>query len=36
MTTPLGSVYHTDIIFKNFAINVNGGILSVDVVQLQI
>jgi len=36
MTTPLGFAYHTDIIFKNCAINVEGKILSADLVQLEI
>ena len=34
--TPLGSVYYTDIIFKNCAINVEGRVLPADLVQLEI
>jgi len=36
VTTPLGSIYHTDIIFKDYAINVEGRIISADLVQLEI
>jgi len=36
VTTPVGSVYHADIIFKNCVINVEGRILSTDLVQLEI
>ena len=32
---PLGSVYRTDVIFKNSIINVKGKILSADLVQLE-
>ena len=36
VNTALGFVCHTNIIFKNCAINVEGRILSVDLVQVEI
>ena len=34
--TPLGSIFHMGIIFKNYAINANKRILPVDLIQLKI
>ena len=36
VTTPLGSTYYTDVIFKNCAIHLEGRILPADLVQLDI
>jgi len=36
MTTSQGSVFHTDIIFKNCTINMEGRVLSANFIQLEI
>ena len=36
VTTPLGTVYHTDIIFGDCAVNVEGRTLPADLVQLEL
>jgi len=36
MTTPIGFAYYTDVVFKNCTIQLQGGVLPVDLVQLDI
>ena len=36
VTTPLGSTYYTDLVFKNCTIQLEGRVLPVDLVQLDI
>ena len=36
VTTPLGSTYYTDVVFKNCTIQLEGRVLPVDLVQLDI
>jgi len=36
VTTPLGSIYRTDVIFKNHAVNMEGRMLPTDLVHLEI
>ena len=35
-TSPLGTIYHTDLIVKNCSVNVGGETLPVNLVQLEI
>jgi len=36
VTTPLGSTYYADVVFKNYTIKLEGRVLSIDLVQLDI
>jgi len=36
VTTPLGSTHYTDLVFKDCAIQLEGRVLSADLVQLDI
>jgi len=36
VTTPLGSTYYTDVVFKNYTIQLEGRIVPVDLLQLDI